>query len=70
MQTTNGWNEYKRLILAEIKQAKEDRKEIIDKCNQTLLDVQELKVKTGIISLGVSILFGSLAGGLIRYFLK
>lgn len=66
----NDWNEYKRLILSEIETAKQDRKEIIEKCNQALLDVKELQVKAGLISIVVSILFGGLAGALIRYFLK
>ncbi len=46
--TNNGWNEYKKLILSELEENKEFRKEVREILASLRDDVGGLKIKAGI----------------------
>lgn len=66
---TNSWNEYKRLILAEIKELKEAKEELEDCVQDIRLELEKLKNK-----LWIHILLTSSAAaggaGILEFLLK
>ncbi len=52
----NGWEEYKRLVLEELKTSKESRKEIKLCLTNIKVEIAKLKVKSGI--------WGAIAGAI------
>jgi hypothetical protein len=66
---TNGWVEYKRLILAELNELKEAKKELEDCLIELRLEVNSLKQKLWVHILLTS---GAAAGGagLLEFLLK
>ncbi len=52
----NGWEEYKRLVLEELKTSKESRKEIKICLTNIKVEIAKLKVKSGI--------WGAIAGAI------
>ena len=49
MPEPNGWNEYSRLVLSELKRLDESHIELVKKVDVLITDVAVLKIKYGLI---------------------
>ena len=67
---TNGWNEYSRLVLNEIKRLDKSIREILDAVQELKIEMAVLKVKYALIGGIVGAVAGSVPGviALIRMF--
>lgn len=69
---TNGWNEYSRLVLNEIKRLDKSIREILDAVQELKIEMAVLKVKYALIGGIVGAVAGSVPGviALIRMFTR
>ena len=63
----SDWMEHKKMILAEIETAKKERKWFIDKYNELVLEVAIIKVKVGMMTVGISAIVSIVVGLLVKY---
>lgn len=65
-ETLNGFNEYKRLIMTELKRASEERAELRKEVVAARLDIQTLKTQASVWGAGAGVVAGALASILLR----